>query len=214
MHPALKPLAADLQRIFGTRLLSLVAYGPPDHPDGAHTLALVERLDFQDLTACAPRTSDWRRAGAAVPLLLSREEFLRTLDVFPVEYGSIIANHQLVAGQNVLATMHVAEADRRRGCELQAKSHLIHLREGYVETGGDPGRVARLLAASAPGLRALMENLEQLDSEAAARAGLTPELMREVAAANSTSIADPSPLLSRYLTAVERLWQEVDRWRA
>jgi len=214
MHPALKPLAADLQRIFGTRLLSLVAYGPPDHPDGAHTLALVERLDFQDLTACAPRTSDWHRAGAAVPLLLSREEFLRTLDVFPVEYGSIIANHQLVAGQNVLATMHVAEADRRRGCELQAKSHLIHLREGYVETGGDPGRVARLLAASAPGLRALMENLEQLDSEAAARAGLTPELMREVAAANSTSIADPSPLLARYLTAVERLWQEVDRWRA
>jgi hypothetical protein len=214
MHPALKPLAADLQRIFGTRLLSLVAYGPPDHPDGAHTLALVERLDFQDLTACAPRTSDWRRAGAAVPLLLSREEFLRTLDVFPVEYGSIIANHQLVAGQNVLATMHVAEADRRRGCELQTKSHLIHLREGYVETGGDPGRVARLLAASAPGLRALMENLEQLDSEAAARAGLTPELVREVAAANSTSIADPSPLLARYLTAVERLWQEVDRWRA
>jgi len=214
MHPALKPLAADLQRIFGTRLLSLVAYGPPDHPDGAHTLALVERLDFQDLTACAPRTSDWRRAGAAVPLLLSREEFLRTLDVFPVEYGSIIANHQLVAGQNVLTTMHVAEADRRRGCELQAKSHLIHLREGYVETGGDPGRVARLLAASAPGLRALMENLEQLDSEAAARAGLTPELVREVAAANSTSIADPSPLLARYLTAVERLWQEVDRWRA
>ena len=83
-----------------------------------------------------------------------------------------------------------------------------------METGGDPGRVARLLAASAPGLRALMENLEQLDSEAAARSGLTPELVREVAAANSTSIADPSPLLARYLTAVERLWQEVDRWRA
>ena len=214
MHPALRPLAADLQRIFGTRLLSLVAYGPPDHPDGAHTLALVERLDFQDLTACAPRTSDWRRAGAAVPLLLSREEFLRTLDVFPVEYGSIIANHQLVAGEDVLGSMHVAEADRRRGCELQVKSHLIHLREGYVETGGDPGRVAGLIAASAPGLRALMENLQQLDSDAAARAGLTPELVREVAAANSSSIADPSPLLARYLTAVERLWQEVDRWRA
>lgn len=214
MHPALRLVAADLQRIFGTRLLSLVAYGQPEHPDGAHTLALVHRLDFQDLTACAPRTSDWRRAGAAVPLLLSREEFLRTLDVFPVEYGSIIANHQLIAGENVLASMQVAESDRRRGCELQAKSHLIHLREGYLEAGGDPARVAGLIAASAPGLRALMENLQQLDSEAADRAGLTPELVREVAAANSTSIADPSPLLARYLTAVERLWQEVDRWRA
>jgi hypothetical protein len=214
MHPALRTVAADLQRIFGARLLSLVAYGPADHPDGAHTLALVERLDFQDLTACAPRTRDWGRAGAAVPLLLSREEFLRTLDVFPVEYGGIITSHQLIAGENILTGLQVAEADLRRGCELQAKSHLIHLREGYVETAGNPALVARLIAASAPALVALLDNLEQLDSGAAARAGLTPEFVREVAAADATHIADPSPLLARYLTAVERLWQEVDRWRA
>jgi hypothetical protein len=213
MHPALRIVAADLQRIFGARLQSLVAYGPEDHPDGVHTLALVERLDFQDLTACAPRNSDWQRAGAAVPLLLSREEFLRTLDVFPLEYGGIIASHQLIAGQDVLGGMRVTETDLRRGCELQAKSHLIHLREGYLETLGDPARAARLMAASAPALRALMENLLQLDGEAAARAGLTPELVREVAAASTTYIADPSPLLARYLSAVERLWQEVDRWR-
>src|SRR5687767_12794384 len=150
MHPALRTVAADLQRIFGARLQSLVAYGPEDHPDGIHTLALVDRLAFQDLTACAPRTSDWQRAGAAVPLLLSREEFQRTLDVFPLEYGGIIASHQLITGDNILASICVAEADLRRGCELQAKSHLIHLREGYVETGGDPARVARLLGASAP----------------------------------------------------------------
>jgi hypothetical protein len=214
MQPVLRLVAADLQRIFGARLQSLVAYGPEDHPDGIHTLALVDRLDFQDLTACAPRTSDWQRAGAAVPLLLSREEFQRTLDVFPLEYGGIIASHQLITGENVLASIAVTEADLRRGCELQAKSHLIHLREGYVETGGDPPRVARLVAASAAALRALMENLRQLDSEAAARAGLTPELVREVASANATYIADPSPLLARYLSAVERLWQEVDRWKS
>jgi hypothetical protein len=214
MQPVLRLVAADLQRIFGARLHSLVAYGPEDHPDGIHTLALVDRLDFQDLTACAPRTSDWQRAGAAVPLLLSREEFQRTLDVFPLEYGGIIASHQLITGENVLAGIRVAEADLRRGCELQAKSHLIHLREGYVETGGDPARVARLIAASAPALGALMENLRQLDSEAAARAGLTPELVREVASAGATYIADPSPLLARYLSNVERLWQEVDRWKS
>jgi hypothetical protein len=149
-----------------------------------------------------------------VPLLLSREEFLRTLDVFPVEYGGIITSHQLIAGENILTGLQVAEADLRRGCELQAKSHLIHLREGYVETGGNPALVARLIAASAPALAALLDNLEQLDSGAAARAGLTPEFVREVAAADATHIADPSPLLARYLTAVERLWQEVDRWRA
>jgi hypothetical protein len=214
MHAALKMLSADLQRIFGTRLQSLVAYGDADDPDGMHTLALVERVDFHDLTACAPRTLDWRRAGAAVPLLLSREEFLRTLDVFPVEYGGIIANHQLLAGENILRGLQVSEADLRRGCELQVKSHLIHLREGYVETGGAPAQVSRLIAASAPALSAFLGNLRQLDSGAAARAGLSDALVREIASADANHIADPSPLLARYLTAVERLWQEVDRWKA
>jgi hypothetical protein len=214
MHPAFETLTADLRRIFGARLQSLVAYGSPDDPDGVHTLALVDRVDFHDLTACAPRTRDWRRAGAAVPLLLSRDEFLRTLDVFPVEYGGIIANHRLIAGEDVLAGLQVSDADLRRGCELQTKSHLIHLREGYVETGGSPPLVARLIAASAPALSSLLANLQRLDDGAAARAGLTPELVREVASADANQIAEPSALLARYLAAVDRLWQEVDRWRA
>ena len=214
MHPALELLSADLQRVFGARLQSLVAYGPADHPDGVHTLALVERLHFDDLTACAPRNRDWHRAGAAVPLLLSREEFVRTLDVFPLEYGAIIASHQLIAGENLVAGARVPEADLRRGCEFQAKSHLIHLREGYVETGGDPARVARLIAASIPALSALLAFVRQLDGDAAVRAGLTLEFVRELASADATHIADPSPLLARYVAAVERLWQEVDRWRA
>jgi hypothetical protein len=214
MHARVRPLAADLQRIFAARLQSLVAYGDLDDPEGLHTLALVERLTFQDLTACAPHVSDWRRSGAAVPLLLTREEFLRTLDVFPIEYGSIIAQHVIVAGENPFAGVHVSEADLRRACELQVKSHLIHLREGYLESSGQPAAVGRLLASSSLALKALLTNLERLDPGAAARAGLSPDLVQEIASADSSTIPDPSPLLARYINAVERLWQEVDRWRA
>jgi hypothetical protein len=213
MNAGVKALAADLQRIFAARLRSVVAYGEPGE-DGVHTLALVERLTFADLTACAPRMPDWRRAGAAAPLILTRDEFLRTLDVFPLEYGAIIANHTVIAGENLLAGVHVNDADMRRGCELQAKSHLIHLREGYLETGGNPKTVGQLIAASSPALASLLANLHQLDDGAASRAGITPELLKEIAGAADTTIADPSALLARYVAVVDRLWQEVDRWRA
>src|SRR5512139_2569581 len=96
---ALDVLAADLARVFGVRLYSVLAYGlsvPGD--SGLHTLALVERLTFDDLAACVPQVSGWKRAGLAVPLLLEREEFGRTLDVFPLEYGAIISDHVVVAG--------------------------------------------------------------------------------------------------------------------
>jgi hypothetical protein len=215
MHPGTAVLATDLQRIFGARLESLVAYGDlSDGADEIHTAALVERLTFQDLAACAPLVIGWRKAGLAVPLLLSRDEFLRTLDVFPVEYGDIITRHVVIVGQDPFRGMSVRESDLRRACELLAKSHLIHLREGYLESGGQPSAVARLIGASALSLRALAANLEQLDPGIDERAGLTPDLIREVETAGSSTIADPSALFSRYLGAVERLWAQVDRWKA
>jgi hypothetical protein len=110
--------------------------------------------------------------------------------------------------------MTVRESDLRRACELLAKSHLIHLREGYLESGGQPSAVARLIGASALSLRALAANLEALDPGIDERAGLTPDLIREVETAGASTIADPSALFARYLRAVERLWEQVDRWKA
>jgi hypothetical protein len=215
MPPRVQPLTADLQRIFGARLQSLVAYGDVEtDPEGVRTLALIERLSFDDLAACAPLVAGWRKSGAAVPLLLTREEFLRSLDVFPVEYGAIMAQHVVILGENPFAGMQVNEADLRRACELQAKSHLIHLREGYLESGGQPAVVARLMAASASSLHSLIANLERLEAGAAARAGISEDLPKEIASAATSTIADPSALFARYLAAVERLWQHVDRWRA
>ena len=213
MHARVRALTTDLQRIFGTRLRSLVAYGDIDADGALHTLALVDRLTFDDLAACAPQIPAWRRAGAAVPLLLSRDEFLRSLDVFPIEYGNIIARHVVLAGDNPFAGMTVKEADLRRACEMQVKSHLIHLREGYLESGGDSTAVAGLISSSAESLEALLMNLDRLDSGVAVRVGLTPAFVQDVASAHASTIAEPSSLFSRYLTAVERLWQEVDRWR-
>ena len=214
MRTGVQALAADLQQIFGARLQSVVSYSEDDGGgEGLHALALVERLTFQDLAACVPLVLSWRRSGLEVPLILTRDEFVRTLDVFPVEYGAIIAKHQVVFGSNPFAGLQVNEADLRRACELQAKSHLIHLREGFLESGGQPGPLGRMMAASAAPLRALVANIERLDAAAPSRAGLTPELMQEIASAGASTIADPSALLERYINAVEELWATVDRWR-
>ena len=234
---ALEVLVADLRAIFGSRLQSLVAYGLA-RLDGeaadVRTLALLERVTFDDLTRAVPLTAAWQRRGLAVPLLLSRHEFERTLDVFPLEYGSLIASHVLVAGEDVLGGVRVAEDDRRRGCEQQAKSHLIHLREGFLETQGESRTIVRLIASSAPAFRALLVNLTELTSiwrddvrpvetDAAGLAariertiGVPAALIVEVlsAPAGLGTMADPTALLARYVDASERIWRYVDGWRA
>jgi hypothetical protein len=234
-HAAGEVLAGDLRRIFGNRLTSLVAYGVREtnghDPDGPlRTLALLTEYAFDDLRRCAPLTYAWRRLGLAVPLLLTRYEFMRTLDVFPLEYGSIIANHVVLAGEEPFTETQVSAADRRRGCEHQAKSHLVHLREGFLETGGDSRDVSALIAASAPAFRGLLVNLIQLDADrpdvpfvddhALAEitheiigipASLVSEILSSPVAAST--IADPTALLSRYIEANERIWAHVDRDR-
>lgn len=224
---AAEALAADLRRVFGDRLASLVAYGlhhrSSNGMDGGplHTLALVDLVNFADLTACVPLAATWRRRGLAVPLILGREEFRRSLDVFPLEYGDIIAHHVLVTGRAPFEGHAVAEGDRRRACEEQAKSHLIHLREGFLESGGRPEEVARLIAASAHPFRVLLGNIARLEgigeedvAAAASKIGIADTVVREVLTSESQgTIADPTALLSRYIAVVEQVWAAVDGWR-
>jgi hypothetical protein len=225
---ALGGLAADLGRVFGSRLHSVAAYGLNAHaepPRVVHTLALVERLTFNDLAACLPSVAGWRRRSLAVPLLLEHEEFLSTLHVFPLEYGDIIAHHVLVAGPDPFGGAHVSPADVQRACEHSAKSHLIHLREGFLETGGDARAVGRLIAGSAASFRALLGNIARLaddhDEDVAQSAerqtGVPASVVREVFSAGagmSSTVADPTALLLRYIAAVEQIWEYVETWRA
>ena len=228
---AASTLAADLRGTFGSRLHALVAYGLSAPDQLLHTLALVDEVTFKDLTACAPSVHRWRRAGLAVPLLLSRDEFDRSLDVFPVEYGEIVANHITIVGEDPFAGARIAEADLRRSCELQAKSHLIHLREGFLEAGGDPQETVYLIASSTHAFRALLGNISRLDrgparpgapetGDAALAAfaehtiGVSASVVREVLAfkAASGAIAEPTGLLSQYVAATEQIWEYVDGW--
>jgi hypothetical protein len=229
---ALDALVGDLKRVFGARLQSVVLYGLDDSGSNGRrlrTLGFVERLTFEDLHKCAPLATGWRQRSLAVPLLLTRDEFERTLDVFPLEYGSIIARHIVIAGENPFSGTRIADADRRRGCELQAKSHLIHLREGFLEAMGDGPDVARLIAASVPSFRMLLRHIAELetagsgdwsDQDLAAMAerviGVPAALVTDVLASpvSAGTIAEPTALLARYIDASERIWRYVDSWRS
>jgi hypothetical protein len=219
-------LSSDLQRVFGDRLRAVVAYPPVAAagrgPQTAYTLALVDTLSFADLSALLTVVPAWHKAGLATPLLLSREEFERTLDIFPLEYGAILSRHEVVYGTWPVDGTRPGDADLRRACERQIKAHLIHLREGYLETHGRPAVIAELLRASAPAFRAALENIARLHGApsleghaALTGAGVDPEVVRQVLAFEQSGTAASAPeLLPRYIETVERLWRIVDGWSA
>jgi hypothetical protein len=223
-------LERELRGVFGSRLQSLVVYGLRTH-HGSHapvrTLALVESLSEQDLRACAGKVKSWHGAGLATPLLVASAEFARSLDAFPLEFGAIIADHEVVAGTQPFAQATVDPTDVRRACEVQVRSHLLHLREGFLEAGGNSHALAMLIVQSAAPLAALLTSLARLegrtdaDPAAAARhaersVGVTSGLADVVAVAKEHEIAADraEQLFPPYLAAVERLVAYVDKWSA
>lgn len=232
---AIDVLARDLDEIFGARLHSLVAY-PGHQADGSlHSCAIVDGLAFRDLVSCLPLTGSWHHRGIAVPLMLASGELERSVDIFPLEYSAMLADYQVVRGRDPLQGMSISTENIRRATEGQAKSHLIHLREAFLESRGETTQVARLIASSAAPLRALLTNIarlpdsahgtiaatsptdESLATLAETRMGVSATLIREILASSAgghSTIADPSALLAHYIDASQKIWAYVDGWRS
>jgi hypothetical protein len=223
-------LVIDLRRVFAGRLRALVAYGPcvEGESDSPLTcLALVESCDVSDLEACAKLTHQWQRHGLSIPLILPDQEFRRSLDAFPLEYAEILRAHERVFGVDPFDGVSISTEDLRRACETQVKSHLLHLREGFIETGGRPQSVADLVCTSAPAFAALLRNVARLNGaasparadatrEGARAAGLADTIVADVLALDRPSTiptTDAARLFPQYLAAVEQLARAVDSWR-
>ena len=226
---AVPVLERDLRDIFGPRLQSLVAYRAASGSDKVSTLAVVDGLTADDLRACAGRVATWHDAGLATPLLLGAQEFGRSLDAFPLEFGAILADHVVTFGSNPFEGLGVDPAHVRQACEIQARSHLLHLREGYVETRGRGDALADLMVRSAAPFVALITSVARLqggadlrDTSAAAVAiaralelpeGSLTEIMK-LSAGGPLPSDTARRMFPAYLDAAERLTNYIDRWSA
>ncbi len=219
---SLQTLERDLREIFGARLHSLVHYGvhaytaASHHRKGHHgqhepallyALAVVETLSAADLRACAGRITAWHDAGLATPLVMPAPELGRSLDVFPFELSAIIADHVVVSGRNPFDGLRVEPNDLRWACEVQARGHLLHLRQGYVEARGRDDALSVLIVRSAPAWKSLLDNMARLDNKAAAADEVT-----RLVGVKEISNEEASRIFPTYLDAVERLTQQVDAW--
>jgi hypothetical protein len=225
---AVRALERDLRDIFGGRLRSLVVYQPTADDERTPTLVIVDSLSAEDLQACAGRVGAWNEAGLDTPLLVAAHEFERSLDAFPFEFGAILADHRVAMGPDPFTDLTIDPAHLRHACEIQARSHLLHLREGFLEARGRGDRLAELILRSATPLIALIKSVARLQNRNAADAaataatlerdlGLPDRSLAGVAKLSGGSVLSSDEarrLFPGYLEAVARLTTYIDAWQA
>ncbi len=86
------------------------------------------------------------------PLLLTRREWARATDTFPIEITDMRLAHEVVRGEDVLEGVVVDPADLRRALEREVRGKVIRLRQGYAGLAGDLEGLGDLVRAGAPTL--------------------------------------------------------------
>ena len=141
------------------------------------------------LRALAPAFSAWRKATSEPPLLISRAEWARASDVFPIEITDMRGGYRVLRGADPLSGAQVDRTHLRQALESELRGKLLRLRQGYAAAAGDEKVLGELAAASSSTILVLLRSLLTLvgrtvpaapaavASEAAALVGVPAEAL-------------------------------------
>jgi hypothetical protein len=133
----------------------------------------------------------------------------------------------VLAGRDPFDGVRIDPADARRALEVRAASHVLHLRENYIEHAGKPAAIDALVRGSAPGFAGLLSHAARLDGQpdadsralavwATSRIALDPRVVGDlfaIAHDDSTAV-DAVRLFPAYLDAATTLLRFIDQWSA
>ncbi len=217
----------------GTRLVSVLAYGPLDEDrevlpaDSRFLVIVLGDLELGTLRRLADPVQWWLKKREPWPRVFSTELLQASSDVYPIEHLELRDRRRVLFGVDPMTDVPVDRADLRIQCERELREKLMRLREGYLECHGRRDeRVALrgLLAVSyASFVRIFRACLVLLDAPPAHRdrdvvtvlctwLDQPPEpLLAAADVAHHEGAADPEEVFAAYYQALVVLEAQIDR---
>jgi hypothetical protein len=127
-------------------------------------LLVADGLAPETLRGLGRGLGEWRKAAPEPPLLITRAEWARASDVFPIEITDMRAAHQVLRGADPLTGLEVSPADLRAALERELRGKLVRLRQGYAARSGDQSALGDLAARSASTVLVLLRGLLTLQA--------------------------------------------------
>lgn len=132
-------LTSDYRAVFGEKLISVVMYGsavtheyiPGSSPISIFLLVADSSLEY--IHKCMGVHKYWYRRGVMTPLIMSRDFFETSLDLYPVDYLHIQSNYRVLFGEDIFSTLDIQKEHLRMQCECELKQLSLNLREAYLQ---------------------------------------------------------------------------------
>ncbi len=147
-------LVNRLQSAQGANLVSVIVYGSaiaaPGNPKKSdyQLLIVTRRLAATDLRLLRPAIKWWTDAGFAMPVFFTAEEFIDSLDVFPMEFRQMKRAYRVLHGQDLLAGREASKEHLRWQTEHELRGKLLRLRSLALPASESTGELQKLMTES------------------------------------------------------------------
>jgi predicted nucleotidyltransferase len=223
----------DMKQAFGDGLEGIVLFGSgargeyvPGRSD-LNFLVILSEEGIRGLDRSLAAVAGWRKRRVATPLFMTKSFILSSLDSYPVEFLNMQLHHIPIFGDDILRGLSFDRGSLRLQLERELKGKLLHLRTGFLETGGREKDIGRLIAVSLTAFLSLFTALLHLKGvaaprdrralirEAAALAGADPAVFETCLDIRDGQVslkrADALPLFKSYLMEVDKLCEFADK---
>lgn len=129
-------------------------------------LILLDRISTDTLEALRPLLRWWKEEARSVPLLLSRAEWSRAADAYPLEIAEMRTGYRVLRGADPLTDLVVRPADLRQALEREFRGKLLRLRQVYALLGDDGKALGNVARRSVPTILLLCRGLLVLTGHA------------------------------------------------
>jgi len=160
VSPFLSAADAALTNGYSAVLYGSAARGDyvPEQSD-INLIVVADALSPAMLRTLGPAFVAWQKSRAEPPLLITRAEWNRATDAFPVEIADMRAAYQVLRGTDPLQELVVSRADLRQALEREFRGKLLRLRQGYAASAGEPEALGLLARRSVATMLVLLRGL-------------------------------------------------------
>ena len=164
----LQTYVKEVKDAFGEQLEGLLLYGSAVRGEflpgrsNLNLLLLVASYGSTVLKQYSALHRRWSKEQIVVPLFLTEEEVHMSAAVFPLEFLEIQEQHRVLSGRDPFIGFHV-KTDQLREAVLQGlTSHVLRLRQRYVEGGGGDEATMILLPLSITSTLPLLRGVQRI----------------------------------------------------
>ena len=139
----------DLKSNLGENLVSVFAFGSQanveDAKNNLNLMIITNNLNAENLYSISKPVKKWVKAKNPVPVIMNREEWYSSFDVYAIEYADIKQNYRIIYGEDLVPSIQINKYFLRLQCESELKNLLLKYKNNFLMNIRSDREMKRLL---------------------------------------------------------------------